>query len=76
MAHAATDTDLRGAVLERRPHWSHGTGEQQTHSAPRVLDAHCREAMVAFSVLSWETMRNAVARPTQAESGIAIPPAQ
>ena len=47
MAHAATDPELKGAVLERRPHWSRGTDEQQARSAPRVLDAYRREATIA-----------------------------
>jgi hypothetical protein len=81
MAHVVTDIDLKSAVLERRPHWSRGTDEQQARGAPRVLDAHHREAAIAFSILSWESMRGAVARPsaeqpTSAESGIAIPPTQ
>jgi hypothetical protein len=79
MVRAVTDTDLNGAVLERRPHWSRGTDEQQARSAPRVLDAHRREAAIAFSILSWESMRSAVARPsaeraTPDESEIASPP--
>ena len=45
---------------------------------PRVIDAYCREATSAFSVLSWESMRGAVARPgtEPAESVIAGEPTQ
>lgn len=51
-------------LLERRPHWCKETDLRQSVTGQPALDAHRREATIAFSVVSWRSMRIAVARPS------------
>lgn len=69
MSHAIADSsDLNGAVFERRARWSKdpdskdAEGQQAIAGRP-ASDAYRREATIAFSVVSWQRMRVAVAPP-------------
>jgi hypothetical protein len=63
MSHAVSPAAPKSVVLERRPHWCKETDLRQSVTGQPAVDAHCREATIAFSVLSWPSMRIAVARP-------------
>ncbi len=54
------------AVYERRPRWSKDPDAEPSAAAEPTIDAHRREATVAFSVFSWTSMRAAVTRPADA----------
>lgn len=64
MSHAVSPADPKSVVLERRPHWCKETDLRQSVTEQAAADAHRREATIAFSVLSWPSMRIAVARPS------------
>lgn len=63
MSHAVSSADPKSVVLERRPYWCKETDLRQSVTGEPALDAHRREANLAFSVLCWRSMRIAVARP-------------